>query len=119
MKLRAIDVINDKAFHAANLTMKSICNAFLRSGGRVKHYDAIESDDLKKLGKHFDRSNPVRLQEEVYINIIYYYGNRGREWMRGLRFDFFVRSGSPMDSTRLSLFREIQRIWLYQRRRHG
>ncbi|PAA47531.1 hypothetical protein BOX15_Mlig018289g4 [Macrostomum lignano] len=89
MKLRAIDIINDKAFHAANLTMKSICNAFLRSGGRVKHYDAIESDDLKKLGKYFDRSNPVRLQEEVYFNIIYYYGNRGREWLRGLRFDRF------------------------------
>uniref|UniRef100_A0A1I8GLR6 ANK_REP_REGION domain-containing protein n=1 Tax=Macrostomum lignano TaxID=282301 RepID=A0A1I8GLR6_9PLAT len=84
MKLPGLNIIAHEAFHSANLMVKNVCNAYLKSGGRVQHYEAIESDDLVKLASYFDRSNPTRLQEEVYFNVLFYFGNRGREWLRGL-----------------------------------
>uniref|UniRef100_A0A1I8J247 Reverse transcriptase domain-containing protein n=1 Tax=Macrostomum lignano TaxID=282301 RepID=A0A1I8J247_9PLAT len=60
--------------------------------GRIRHYDAIESEDLMKLASYFDRSTPARLQEDVYFNIIFYYGNRGREWLRGLTANSFSKT---------------------------
>uniref|UniRef100_A0A1I8HZM1 DUF3504 domain-containing protein n=2 Tax=Macrostomum lignano TaxID=282301 RepID=A0A1I8HZM1_9PLAT len=84
MKLRGLNIIAHEAFHSANLMVKNVCNAYLKSGGRVQHYEAIESDDLVKLASYFDRSTPTRLQEEVYFNVLFYFGNRGREWLRGL-----------------------------------
>uniref|UniRef100_A0A1I8G3L1 CCHC-type domain-containing protein n=1 Tax=Macrostomum lignano TaxID=282301 RepID=A0A1I8G3L1_9PLAT len=92
MKLRGLNIIAEPAFHAANLMVKHVCNAYLKSGGRIRHYDAIESEDLMKLASYFDRSTPARLQEEVYFNIIFYYGNRGREWLRGLTANSFSKT---------------------------
>ena len=39
---------------------------------------------MDKLRQYFDRSTPEKLQE-VYFNIEYYLGTRGREWIRHLR----------------------------------
>uniref|UniRef100_A0A1I8FV66 Reverse transcriptase domain-containing protein n=1 Tax=Macrostomum lignano TaxID=282301 RepID=A0A1I8FV66_9PLAT len=60
--------------------------------GRIRHYDAIESEDLMKLASYFDRSTPARLQEDVYFNIIFYYDNPGREWLRGLTANSFSKT---------------------------
>uniref|UniRef100_A0A1I8HHN9 PDZ domain-containing protein n=1 Tax=Macrostomum lignano TaxID=282301 RepID=A0A1I8HHN9_9PLAT len=61
MKLRGLNIIIDPTFHAANLMIKHVCNAYLKNGGRIRHYGAIESDDMNKLAAYFDRSGPLRL----------------------------------------------------------
>ena len=57
---------------------------YAEAGGSVKHFEAIEEADLKKLRIYFDRSSPEKLQEEVYFILEYYLGLRGREWIKYL-----------------------------------
>lgn len=90
MKIRGINIIADPAFHNANLMLKHVCNAFLRKGGRISSFQAIDPQDLQKLALYFTRSSPRILLEEVYFNTLFYFGNRGREWQRGLTAECFV-----------------------------
>ena len=79
------DIINDVAFHSANQILKAMSKSFLESGGNVKRYESLEEADLKRLREYFDRSTPHKLQEEVYFSMIYFLGQRGREWIRHLK----------------------------------
>ena len=77
-----IDIIHDVEFYSANQILKAMAKRFLENGGNVKHYESLEEADLRKLRGYFDRSTPEKLQEEVYFSIIYFLGQRGREWIR-------------------------------------
>ena len=46
---------------------------------------SINGEDLRILGKYFDRSNATVLQEEVFFNLLYHFGYRGREWIRDMK----------------------------------
>jgi hypothetical protein len=59
--------------------LKVMGTKFLREGGSTMCYRAIQDGDLRKLSVYFDRSKPQRLQEEVAFNILYFFGERGRE----------------------------------------
>ena len=49
-----------------------------------KKCEAIEKQDMIKLRQHFDRRTPERLQQEVWFNVMYYFGFRGREMIAQL-----------------------------------
>ena len=76
---RPMDIIRDTQFRSANNMLKVVGTLYLRNGGRTRSYRSIQDADLQKLSRYFDRSGPQRLQEEVAYNILYYYGERGRE----------------------------------------
>lgn len=42
-------------------------------------YLAIEKNDMLKMMEHFDRSNGEVLQQELIVNLIFYFEFRGRE----------------------------------------
>lgn len=44
-------------------------------------YPAIDNQDLKILSMYFDRSSPQKLQQEVFYNLVFHFGMRGREWI--------------------------------------
>jgi hypothetical protein len=90
LKIRSLDIIAEPVFHNVNFMLKYACDAFLPEGGRMNRYEAVEPADMEILGKYFDRSTPHILLQEVYFNILYYYGNRGREWLRGIAMNSFV-----------------------------
>jgi hypothetical protein len=64
--------------------LRAVGQLYLKHGGRVARYSAIEEGDLCKLRDYFDRSGPLQLQEEVVFLLLYYFGMRGSEWMRQL-----------------------------------
>jgi hypothetical protein len=76
---RIIDIVEGKVFTAANTMIKVMGTNFLRSGGHTTSFAAIEDGDLRKISAYFDRSTPTKLQEEVAFNLLYYFGERGRE----------------------------------------
>lgn len=76
------------------------CQSFEKTYAAVRHkiltntkkgcssttgYQPIEKEDLAKLDTYFDRSTPSRLQQEVFFNIVFHNGFRGREWIRNLK----------------------------------
>ena len=60
---------------------------WLKTGSNTKHFGSIEIGDQHKLMDYLDQSRFTlkKLQQEIWYNIIYYLGNRGREGMKDLR----------------------------------
>lgn len=82
---RNIDTINGSAFKSANNMLKTKVGQYLKSGAEQrKQTIEIEQNDLARLSSYFNWSTPVRLQQEVWYNIEYYFGMRGRGNMREL-----------------------------------
>lgn len=80
-----INIIDDSAFFNANQILKAMVKKHKEEGGITRQYNAIEDSDIQKMVKYFDRQDPEKLQQEVYFAIVYYLGNRGREWIRFLK----------------------------------
>ena len=47
-------------------------------------------ENMTLLKNYLNRSDPTRLQREVIFNIIWHFGFRGREWLRGLNKDSVI-----------------------------
>jgi hypothetical protein len=86
---RAVDILNSKAFVPANNMLRAMVGKALKekklTGVASGGCSAIEKVDLTALSKYFDRSCPVSLQDEVFFQICYHFGFRGREWLRDLK----------------------------------
>ena len=77
---RKIDIIHDTEFKRSNAMLKAMVGLWLQSGTRTDNsFQAIEPSDMKRLQEYFDRSSPIILQQEVWFNLTYYFGLRGRE----------------------------------------
>lgn len=88
---REFNIMQDKEFVSSNNMLKSKISEWLKSGKRTNHFPHIEETDQQKLALYFDQSTPTILQQEIWYNIMYYFGNRGREGIRDLtveNFDF-------------------------------
>ena len=101
-----IDLTSDPAFCHANNMMKAMKKVLKEnSKSSVDHHPPISTGDLLTLRKYFlenVKNNPKVLQEQVFVNIIIYFGRRGRENLRQLKVsDFTVTSDS---SGRLYLY---------------
>jgi len=86
---RPINILKDQEFNRANGMIKTMIGKWLREGQKSKRYDAIEKGDLMKIRNYFDRSCPVTLQHEIWFNMMYYFGFRGRETIAQLNMDSF------------------------------
>jgi integrase len=88
---RNVDILHGEHFAAANNMLRVMVGRALtkkKMTGEVSQgICAIEKEDLRLLRAYFDRSNPTCLQDEVFFNICYHFGFRGREWIRDLKKD--------------------------------
>jgi len=76
---RTVNILKDSEFNRANGVLKAMVGKWIKEGNKGKKYPAIEPEDLNRIRNYFDRSNPDSLQHEVWFNITYYFGLRGRE----------------------------------------
>lgn len=83
---RVINILDAPAFSAANKMLKVMIGKFLsqKSCSEPSSRRVLEKEDLVRLNEYFDRSTPVRLQDEVFFKLCYHFGFRGREWIRDL-----------------------------------
>ena len=58
--------------------------------GGVEHYPPIELPDLQKLYSYFNIDDNVKLQEKVFVDLMLYFGRRGRENMHDLKISDFA-----------------------------
>lgn len=86
---RDIKLIDNDEFIAFHRTYRAVLQTsliknkkYVSEGG--SGYPEIESSDMIRLNEYFDRSDPTRLQDEVFFSICYFFGFRGREWLRDL-----------------------------------
>lgn len=83
---RIVNIIDDKDFVRANNMLKTMIGRYLKeSRSETKVTPAIQPGDMKKLSEYFDKSNPKILQEEVWFDLMLFFGLRGRETVRQLR----------------------------------
>jgi integrase len=82
---RKINIMNDPEFTRANGLLKAMVGKWLKDGKKGQHFAAIEPEDLTKIRNHFDRQNPVSLQQEVWFNLVFFLGLRGREILCSLK----------------------------------
>ena len=69
--------------------LKTMIGKWLRTGKKGKSFDTIEEGDLEAIRGYFDRSDPDILQHEVWYNLTYYFGLRGRETVSQLNMNSF------------------------------
>jgi hypothetical protein len=56
--------------------------------GGIDHHPPIEADDLKKIYSTLKTTDPTSIQQKVFIDIMLYFGRRGRENLRNLKVDY-------------------------------
>ena len=57
--------------------------------GGIDHHPPIEADDLKKIYSTLKTTDPTSIQQKVFIDLMLYFGRRGRENLRNLKVDDF------------------------------
>ena len=86
-----IDIRKDKIFQKSNNVLKKKASMFLENKcGKIEGFPAIEEKDMIKINHYFDQSTPSILQQQVWFNITYHLGLRGREAQRHLTTDSLV-----------------------------
>ena len=83
--LRTTNIISGDIFMSANNMLKALASRYLKEGGKEKRYNPIEESDMLKLREYFQRRSAEELQNEVIFNIIFFFGQRGREHLRLLK----------------------------------
>ena len=84
---RNLNIKVDTDFQLANKTLNTMISKYLNEAPEnntndSEKYPAIEEMDLDTLTLYFDRSNPEKLQQEVFYKLMFHFGFRGREWIR-------------------------------------
>ena len=57
--------------------------------GVVNHKNAISSQDMEKIATSCDTNDPAGLQNKVFIDVMIYFCNRGRENLRSMTAEDF------------------------------
>ena len=84
-KLKGIDIVSDPEFAASTEMFRSVIVKLKQEGkGAVKHKEVITPEDMEKLYKYFDAhlNSPKVLQSKVFVDVMLYFCNRGRENLR-------------------------------------
>ena len=92
----AKDIIHGPDFRQSNKVFSAVTTDLKKEGkGGIDHYPPIEIADLKKLYSYFDCENNIKLQEKVFVDLMLYFGRRGRENIHELKLsDFAATSDS-------------------------
>ena len=81
-----IDIMKDLRFKNSNTIFKAVSKDLKRQGlGSVDHYPPIEVVDLQKSYLNLDLYSVKSLQRKVFMDIMLYFGRRGRENLRELK----------------------------------
>jgi hypothetical protein len=93
---KSIDLIHNPAFREANDTFLAVVKELKRQGlGSIDHYPPMDREDLVKMYAYFDINDNVKLQEKVFVDIMLYFGRRGREDIHDLKVNHFDVTTDP------------------------
>ena len=86
-----LDIVNDKAFSKSVRVFKSVISQ-LKSEGKanVKHHTPVSTADMKLIQESPDSETPEGLKHKVFVDIMVYFANRGRENLRDLTPNDFI-----------------------------
>ena len=85
------DIVNGQAFKESKRVFDAVCKDLKREGkGGFEHYPPIDQGDIQKLMEYFDVNDNVKLLEKVFVDLMIYFGRRGRENMRDLKVEDFA-----------------------------
>jgi hypothetical protein len=83
---RNIDIIKDKEFIGSNKVYQAISVQLKCEGlGGVEHYPPVEKENLRKIYNSLSDKDPVSHQQNVFVDIMLYFGRRGTENLRELK----------------------------------
>ena len=86
-----VDIINNPAFQLSQKIFSAVSKDLKKDGkGAITHYPPVEETDLKKMYNYFDTNDNVKLQQKVFVDIMMYFGRRGRENIHELMINDFA-----------------------------
>ena len=86
-----IDIMKDLRFKNFNTIFKAVSKDLKRQGlGSVDHYPPVEVVDLQKAYFNLDLYSAKSLQRKVFMDIMLYFGRRGRKNLRELKITDFA-----------------------------
>jgi hypothetical protein len=98
LKIKNIDVVNNDVFKPANLLFHAMLVRLKQAGKGVSvHKPPMEVDDIAIIYKSFNLDEPTDLQNNVFVDFMLFYCNRGRENLRELKKTDFSFHGSSDD----------------------
>ncbi|XP_034041783.1 uncharacterized protein KIAA1958-like [Thalassophryne amazonica] len=95
--VRDVDITKPDTFHRSYETYKAMMCKLKQAGkGYIKHRSAITKEDMAKIfaSDVLDISTPMGLQNKVFMDVMIYIANRGRENLRDMKIDDFVMQTS-------------------------
>ena len=91
IRSRKIDIVGDDTFRESNEIFHCVMVKLKKEGkGVVNHKEPISTDDMNKLQNFLNVDTPDGLQGTVFIDMMMFFCNRGRENLREFRKDDFV-----------------------------
>ena len=89
--LKGIDITNNEQFVQSKRVFKAMLVKLKKEGkGVVKHKDPISKEYMTRILSFLDLNSPQGLQDKVFIDIMMYFANRGRENLRNMKITDFV-----------------------------
>ncbi|XP_022080180.1 uncharacterized protein LOC110973579 [Acanthaster planci] len=89
--VRGIDINDVKVFVNSSRAYRAMMVKLKMEGkGSVKHKDPITKQDMARVISSLDVNTPQGLQDKVFVDIMVYFGNRGRENLREMKITDFV-----------------------------
>ena len=85
------DITKNDTFKQSNKVYKAMMVKLKQEGkGFVQHEEPVSKDDMTKIFDSLDLTTPIGLQNKVFIDIMIYFANRGRENLRDMKVSDFV-----------------------------
>ena len=110
---RKVNLMHDTAFQGANQVFYGLIRTLKQQGlDRTVHKSAVTEADFKKLYSCgiLDTNNPVTLQNKVFVEVNLHFCRRGREGLRELKKDSFVKKSDSNGRTYITLgFNELEK----------
>ena len=93
---QGVDICDKSTFPRSNKVFKAVLVKLKREGkGNVRHKDAVTPADMEKIQNcdDLDCNTPAGLQNKVFLDLMMYFCNRGRENIRSMKpSDFSVKT---------------------------
>ncbi len=91
--VKDVDITKSDIFRRSHEAYKAMMVKLKKEGkGSVRHKDPVSKEDMAKIfgSESVDITTPLGLQNKVFLDIMIYFANRGRENLREMKVDDFV-----------------------------
>ena len=89
--LKNVDIVSGGGFRKSKEAFEAMTTELKRQGlGGTNHHPPLESSDINKLYESFNLDDAESLQQKVFVDILLYFGRRGRENIRELKISDFA-----------------------------